>query len=430
MGKEMRPVILICLVFGCFMYSAADSQTGKRTAPVQSHHFTWNEFEKRGGLPNLFYKIKTQRQIKIAYLGGSITGANEGWRSLSFDWFRLRYPLHSFYQINGAVGGTGSLLGALRIDSILAQKPDLVFVEFAVNDENDMSVSRRVQAMEGIVRKTWTALPNTDICFVYTTAKKFCDSLMQFGKRMDAVVDHEKIAAHYGIPSIDMSLEIVRLADEGKLLLSADPAENAHHIVFWGSGDDYHPLPESGHAVYAGVVTKYLERMSRQAAIRNHVLPKPFARDHWQISRMIYPSQARMSGNWVRFDDAVKDSLAGPVPALYRGSPGAQIDFAFSGTELGIYDIIGPGSGGIEITVDGITQSITRFNHNCFFWHRHHVFLNSLAQGRHEVSIRVSRERFDKTPVMKKTDDPAKYADYDWYPVAILVVGEPLQGAQ
>lgn len=56
------------------------------------------ESHRRDGLPNIFHKISTQWQIKIAYMGGSITAASEGWRDLTFNWFRINYPQTALYS--------------------------------------------------------------------------------------------------------------------------------------------------------------------------------------------------------------------------------------------------------------------------------------------------------------------------------------------
>src|ERR1700722_14407690 len=88
----------------------------------------------RGGLPNFFAKLERGDSVRICYLGGSIT-AQEGWRPLTLKWFQQQYPGDSISQINAAIGGTGSDLGVLRLrHDALDKKPDLLFVEFAVND--------------------------------------------------------------------------------------------------------------------------------------------------------------------------------------------------------------------------------------------------------------------------------------------------------
>lgn len=94
-------------------------------------------------------KLRAGEDVAIAYLGGSITqGAGAVpiqemcYARRSFEALRERYAGggHTRY-IKAGVGGTPSQLGMLRYDRDItrdgAVSPDLVVVEFAVNDEGD-----------------------------------------------------------------------------------------------------------------------------------------------------------------------------------------------------------------------------------------------------------------------------------------------------
>ena len=48
------------------------------------------ECRPRGGLPNFVAKLKKGGDVRIAYLGGSITNA-EGWRPMTCEWFDRQY---------------------------------------------------------------------------------------------------------------------------------------------------------------------------------------------------------------------------------------------------------------------------------------------------------------------------------------------------
>lgn len=51
------------------------------------------------------------------------------------DWLKQQYSNVQFTSINSGIGGTGSDLGVFRTErDVLQYHPDLVFVEFAVND--------------------------------------------------------------------------------------------------------------------------------------------------------------------------------------------------------------------------------------------------------------------------------------------------------
>ena len=79
------------------------------------------------------------------------------------------YPEVKWSEIYAAIGGTGSDLGVYRVQQdALRHKPDLLFVEFAVNDGSADPVKIQ-KSMEGIVRQAWTSNPEMDILFVYGT---------------------------------------------------------------------------------------------------------------------------------------------------------------------------------------------------------------------------------------------------------------------
>jgi hypothetical protein len=125
------------------------------------------ELRTRDGLPNFFAKAKADGKLTLAYFGGSITAAN-GWRPQTTAWLRQHYPKAEVTEIDAAIGGTGSDLGVFRLGhDVLAYRPDLVFVEFAVND-GGAPPEQIYRCMEGIVRQIRRADPATDICFVYT----------------------------------------------------------------------------------------------------------------------------------------------------------------------------------------------------------------------------------------------------------------------
>lgn len=408
----------------CFSLPAQE-KPGKN-APV----FKMQEFHQRGGLPNVFYKIKTQRQVRIGYIGGSITEAKDGWRDLTFSWFRLNFPKTAFYQVNATIGGTGSDLGVFRMEhDVFTGKPDLLFVEFAVNDDG-FTRENVLRSMEGLIRKTWAAFPNTDICFIYTTAEKFCPDLVN-GKPQSASQAMEELAEYYGIPSIHVGMEIARLYAQGKLILSGDPAENAHTIVF--TKDHTHPLPESGHPLYGSLIAKYLEKMSKKADEKKHLLPSPYTTDNWQTAQMVDISQTELQGKWTKLpaNNPIVQQFSEFMPTVYQAKPGSSMYFKFKGSVLGFYDCVGPGTGVIEISVDGKKQEKYRFDQYCSSFRKNCFFVDGLSDGPHEVEVSVPGTKIDKAAILSKKEisieDPAKYEGLDWFPANVMIVGELLK---
>lgn len=100
-------------------------------------------------------KINKHEKIKVAFLGGSITagaGAKEPNERFSTQ---LIKDLNSTYgslftEINFGFGSTDSYLGIFRFDEeIINQNPDLIIVDYAVNDNSNYTVI----SYENLIRK-------------------------------------------------------------------------------------------------------------------------------------------------------------------------------------------------------------------------------------------------------------------------------------
>ena len=170
-------------------------------------------------------------------------------------------------EINAAISGTGSDYGACRLQGdVLVQHPDLVFMEYRVNGGDKYEA----KSVEGIVRQIWKQNPRTDICFVYTIGQWMLKDL-QAGKNSPFGSVMETVANAYGIPTIDLGVEIARREKEGSLVFKSDqPVEGK--LVF--SKDGVHP-GDAGHDLYRDVIVRSMQKMKDVAAAGDHVLPTP-----------------------------------------------------------------------------------------------------------------------------------------------------------
>lgn len=106
-------------------------------------------------------RAREGEMLSIVFFGGSLTwGANASdpnltsWRGLMMGHLRERYPKSSFAFHDAAIGGTGSRLGMFRLErDVLSQRPDLVFLDFTVNDDADSDDPEALPSYEYLVRK-------------------------------------------------------------------------------------------------------------------------------------------------------------------------------------------------------------------------------------------------------------------------------------
>jgi lysophospholipase L1-like esterase len=397
------------------------------------------EVRARGGLPNFFQKAQTTgAELKIGYLGGSIT-AQKGWRVLTLEHFKKAYPQAAFTEINAAIGGTGSDLGVFRVQQdVLSKGPDLLFVEFAVND-GGADPQRIIRAMEGIVRQTWKANPKCDICFVYTLTEALSPAMLE-GKLQRSASAMEKVADFYGIPSVTLGMEVAKLAKAGKLLwkaplpkTDADKAALGDKFVF--AGDGVHPHDSTGQVLYAQAIVRSLPAL----AIANntpttHVSNLALDPANWERATLVPINAAKLSDGIVR--DAMKTDgyakgWANRLPAMVRlTQPGQSIEFKFKGTHCAVYDIIGPAGGMVAVTLDGkALKPVQRIDAYCTYSRlASFVVGTDLPEGVHSVRLELTADPIDKAAVLAKNknkiDKPERFAPLHFFPGALLILGE------
>jgi lysophospholipase L1-like esterase len=371
-------------------------------------HAEISETHARGGLPNVLKKLDAGEPVRVAYLGGSITEA-AGWRVLSLEWLREKYPKARVEEINATFSGTNSAFGAFRLGrEVVERKPDLVFVEFVMND-GSTAPQRTTRAMEGIVRQLWTGAPAADICFVYTIGRSTLP-LYQSGSRPPAVEAMEKVADHYGVPSIDFGPAIAELEKTGKLTFTAPlpsaPAADGK-IIF--SGDGVHPHVETGHPLYLAAIQRSwpaISAVARPATPR--VLPAPLDAASWQKAALIPMKDLARQGNWRELaKDAPPMKSAGTrAPLMWGGEkPGDAIEFSFTGTCFGLYALKGPDCGTFRVTVDSLPPvEAAKFDSFCVAdrwrvspW----IYPQDLPDGVHRVRIEMNGTAPDKKAALK-----------------------------
>lgn len=407
-------------------------------------------FTARGGLPNFAAKLKAGEPVTVAYFGGSITEQN-GWRVQSADFLRQLYPKSKISPVNAAIGGTGSDLGAFRLaHDVLEHKPDLVFVEFAVNDHG-AKPDRIRKAMEGIVRQIRKELPLCDICFVYTVTKANLKDY-QAGNLPASASIMEGIAEYYHLPSVNLSYEVAKLEKEGKLVMAASdkgvtrvsgdeldalakvPRTADGKIVF--SGDGVHPYAETGHVIYTNALKAAMPALLEAGKPGAYTPPAPLFAGNWENTAALPLDTPgiNLSGDIALLpaDNALARQFARRLPKIWKLSAGASIEFKFKGSKVMFYDLLGPDCGILEVTLDGKTSELRRFDAYCTY---RRLAIGGIGdnldpEAVHSVKITATGKPFDKRAILFERNradfdkDNAKYAPLVNYIGTIFLVGE------
>ncbi|MCX5660614.1 MAG: SGNH/GDSL hydrolase family protein [Planctomycetota bacterium] len=349
-------------------------------------------FVLRRGLPRVAAKLAAGRPVAVAYFGGSITQA-DGYRVGTTAWLRERFPKSKITEISAGIGGTGSDLGTFRLENdVLRHKPDLMFVEFAVNDAGEGHDVRA--AIEGIVRRTMRDVPGCDIAFVYTLSKQ---QLGPLGSQTLPAASrlHEPVAEHYGLPSINVALDAARQLERGELK--------------WEdfAGDACHPTPR-GHGLYTKTMAAALAEAFAAPAVpkargakapAKTRLPKPLTSAPWQEGRMITidPKRHRFEGwsyrplvnrgGWECFDGVLESDSVDPAH---------EVAVDFRGSAVGLYFSVGPDSGNVLWSVDDGPFTPARLVDKyakMFVRPSYKMLIQGLKPGKHRLRLRVAPRR-------------------------------------
>lgn len=388
----------------------------------------------RDGLPNFFDKLKKGEEVRVGYLGGSITAAN-GWRVKSLKWLKEQYPSSKLSEINAAIGGTGSDLGVFRANQdVISKKPDLLFVEFAVND-GSTAPDRIQRCMEGIVRQAWKADPTTDICFIYTLSEPMLKDY-QDGKFSRSATAMEGVADHYHIPTIAFGPEVAKQVTAGTLTFTgkADPAKPEQRFF---TGDSVHPN-DTGHEIYQEVIARSFTAMKDSGTGGPHklVAMDPLRADNWENAKIIPITHSMLKGKWTKLDPSQPGqakSFQSRLPELWKAEePGASLEFILEGTVAQVYGLVGPDGGEVEIKVDNLApKKGLLFDSYCTYHRLAKLDLFSgTAADRHTISVKLTGNMPDKAKIFsegnrkKMEENPKPYKKAVWYAGSLLVLGD------
>jgi len=346
----------------------------------------------------VFSRAARGAPLRYVAIGGSITEASgPGWIG---DWLRDAFPESRVAAINSGMSGTGSSLGVFRLErDVLAHQPDLVAIEYCVNDGGlpDEDAARYLESM--IVRLK--SAPHPPAIVILEAAARTGVNLSR----------HRRVARHHDLLEVDFQAAV-----NAKLA-----AENLPWSALFG--DDVHPK-RAGHAFYAEVFRDALAPLARRARedrpgtpAAPPALPAPLGSKPLLLDARLVPLHVRResSGDW-RHEPAPNTPWGRHFQGLLVAErPGAGLQIPFRGTAAGVFFALKKGEGSFLLNVDGRVPMPVFANTRDGF--SSVVVENDLPPGEHVLNVVLPREASADPDF--KTDGPVRLG-------YLLVAGETL----
>ncbi len=375
--KLLSVVLMLAMVLSCIPF----------TALAEEAESVFPESE----LQNLYLLLNdpSETELKVAYLGGSVTvgsgssnTSTKSWRALVGQWFVDTYGPGSSYgknvtNVHAAIGATGSYFGSYRVwqDCQLGSDnpPDVLFIEFAINDIYDVTTDMQTEInYESIIRQAYKANPKITIIPVFTMDNNIAYNYINKGHDDNKYFTIQRtIAEHYGLPQVNVGHALIDVINgvyqaEGKTFKASDSSD-ASSIWRRYITDSCHP-GDAGYAVYADTVIAYLtEQLGDTVAHNEEVKSVDIATTASYASTKGNEAHLKENGRYISFKDAgftgsdlhgwtlsttsSESSLESSNGVISTNINNASFAFKFTGTAVGFFNFGKPESGTIDYTI-------------------------------------------------------------------------------
>ncbi len=235
-------------------------------------------------IKNVIARAKAGEDVTLAYIGGSITeGAlaspnSKCYAQVSAEAFGDKYGQNggeNVHYVNAGMSGTPSSLGIIRYDrDVLGQMttgadhPDILFIEFAVNDYQECTNGG---AYEGLIRRALKS--GSAVVLIFSVFQSAAG-----GRVMET--SYRPYGEYYDIPMISMW-------DSIQKYFTTDG------FYKWYYGDTLHPN-NTGHQLMADCIMDLMDKIDQEAAEADNIdsanLPEPKKTDSFTDIKMLEPN--------------------------------------------------------------------------------------------------------------------------------------------
>ncbi|MCX7656447.1 MAG: SGNH/GDSL hydrolase family protein [Treponemataceae bacterium] len=275
-------------------------------------------------------KLQRGESLAIVTLGGSITTGyaakdppTEGWAGLVQQWWEQK--AHevggSILFHNAGLSGTDSVWATVRLkDQVMRYDPDVVFVEFAINDQW-LDTQVRLRSYEGLLR---SLLDSSERAVVLLFLNEKAHPERGQGK------EQAELGRYYGLP----------------MLRWADWVKPEEWDRYFNGNETIHPNTEGHESIARGIVAMLEEIWEKARQFTDGISPvadlvPPCYSDEFQFVRWIHSgnSEVLVNTGWVIGGDIHPEwfRCGGSMPAGWRTADSrAQFVVRVRGKSVGI----------------------------------------------------------------------------------------------
>jgi lysophospholipase L1-like esterase len=311
-------------------------------------------YQVRGGIPNsqYYFQANIVGNQYLFFIGNSVlagTGlkdANLRYSAQMVKGFKKHFPEATIIETRHTQPG-GSWFGLFRCSRGQAVFGEVIcsghlaILDFAAADRNaDMELVKT--SLEGLVRQVVLYRATHSQILVYTLTPEMLQAYRD-GKTPEYIQVSERIAQHYGIPSLNLARYAAEKIIAGEMSFAAF------------SADGVNPT-DAGARIYAAAVAEFIDALLAACPLpdkpQRRTLPPPLFPETDDNGRIVaYEDQpVQRSGRW----QPGQASPIGPFRhLLVSNEVGATLTLKFRGSEIGLLDVVDKDSADYEYAIDG-----------------------------------------------------------------------------
>ena len=355
-------------------------------------------------------RAEKHEPLSVVFFGGSLTwGANSSdpqrtsYRGRMMTYLLKKYPNTPFTFHDAAIGGTGSQLGMFRLErDVLPYKPDLVFLDFTVNDGAEGTDVQALASYEHIIRELLghnTAVMTVQMLFRWHAEKPDAP----FPPRVEA---HLKLSAAYGIPAGNAFDYVRAKAKAGMPIHTIWPLDGAHPC-----DEGYQLIFEAVRDRFEQAITETTPTVLPAASVFDNLYPKTTR--HILTDKLPEGWTREITYRTALWFDGMASRWMGDVATASVKHKSPALEFEFTGSMVGFFGERNGLAPAVKIWIDGKPlqmpkaaegdylwpMSTAKFSPpkkgsgNLFLWQ---LISNELTDGKHTLRIEPIWEGADK----------------------------------